>query len=331
VTAPAFLPWQASQSSRFQAARNAGRVGHAWLLSGPQGVGKRQFADWMAAALLCESPDSAGNACGRCRSCVLFVAGSHPDRFVLSPEPDKRDIAIDAVRELCERLALSAQLRRAKVACIDTADELNANGVNALLKTIEEPPADAYLLLLSSRPLSLPATLRSRCQRVNFAVPDGALADEWLVAHYPDAAAPARAAALKLAFGAPLAAGRLLEAGTLERDGQWRSTLADVSSGKVDPLSAANRIVPTINSSKDRDRSKEDLRSFMGWIQAELHHRLLVHVSDPAASPLPEGLDKFRQGCVDALRQLERNANLLLTLESVLIGWRGLTSRKVAR
>ena len=78
MSADTGLSWQAPQIGRFQAARRAERIGHAWLLSGPRGIGKRRFADWMVASILFESSDAFGAACDRCRSFILFKAVTHP-------------------------------------------------------------------------------------------------------------------------------------------------------------------------------------------------------------------------------------------------------------
>jgi DNA polymerase-3 subunit delta' len=314
------LPWQQAQLDRIRAARGAGRLGHALLLSGPEGVGKRRFAEALAASLMCEAPTGKGLACGRCRSCVLFTANSHPDWMPLQPEEDKRDISIDAVRELGERLALSAQLRRAKVACLDPVDSLNINGINALLKTIEEPPPEAYLLLLSSRPQALPATLRSRCQRLPFPVPAAGEAAQWLAQKHADVDAAQRDLALRLAFGAPLAASAIIESGGVERDGSWRAALAELANGKIDPLQAASRI------------GKDETRAFMRWLLAELTGSLRSRLG--AASPQTDllrtgaapvaGLEWLLQNTMESLRNLDRNANPLLSIESLMIGWQRL-------
>ena len=324
MSADTGLSWQAPQIGRFQSARRAGRIAHAWLLSGPRGVGKRRFADWMGAALLCETPDANGAACDHCRSCTLLKAGTHPDWFLVAPEPDRRDISIDQVRELSERLALSAQLRRAKVACIDPADSLNVNGINALLKTIEEPPPDAYLLLLSSRPQSLPATLRSRCQRMNFPMPDAASGAAWLAASLPDVAAAQREEALSLAFGAPLTAATLIAEGAVERDATWRRLLDDVGAAKMDSLAAASQIGKAAGVKFDR----EEALDFCRWLLGELHQRTRKRLL--AGEPAMD-LDQMRGICVDTMRQLERTANTQLLLESLLIGWRSLAPNSKLR
>lgn len=324
MSVPSGLPWQGQQASRFLSALRAGRIGHAWLLSGPRGVGKRKFADWMAASLFCETPVAESGACGRCRSCILFKSGSHPDWFVLSPEPDKRDISIDAVRDLSERLSLSAQMRRAKVACIDPADALNVNGINALLKTIEEPPADAYLILLSSRPQSLPATLRSRCQRLNFPIPDPATGAAWLASIQRDATQAQREEALTLAFGAPLTASEIIANGALERDAVWRATLDEVGSGRIDSLAGASRIgKPGTGPGGKYDRA--EVVDFCNWLQGELQKRMRERV---LAGQTVTDLEQLRQVCVDSQRQLERNANTQLVLEALLIGWRSASVQK---
>ncbi len=320
-----FLPWQSDAAVRTGEAHRIGRLGHALLLAGPRGVGKRVFAEAFAAALLCEQP-AAFAACGRCRSCVLFAAGSHPDWFTLQPEEDKRDIAIDAVRELGERLSLSAQLRRAKVACIDPADALNVNAVNALLKTIEEPPQGTYLLLLSSRPRALPATLRSRCQHLKFPVPASAAAVTWLAQQHPDLDPGQREAALRLAHGAPFAAAEMITGGLLQRYPIWHAALAELASGTCDPLQAATRI------------GKDDAVPFVRWLLAVLTDWLRVRVG--GATPVPglsagitaagplAGINWLCQSSIDTLRSLERNANAQLALEALLIGWRRVVVRR---
>lgn len=176
-------PWQRERWALVQGAIAGGRLAHALLLAGPRGVGKSHFAHGLASFLLCESPGPQ-KPCGACRSCVQVAAGAHPNYMKLAPAEDKRDIAIDDIRGLLERLHLSSHYGQAKVAVVDPADALNASGVNALLKTVEEPPANTHLLLVSERWRALPATLRSRCQLLRFPRPRerpaaGADTGEW--------------------------------------------------------------------------------------------------------------------------------------------------------
>jgi DNA polymerase III subunit delta' len=154
---------------RLLAAHASQRLAHALLLAGPRATGKAAFATKLAGFLLCEHAEAARRPCGACRGCALIAGGSHPNLMRLAPAEDKRDIAIDDVRALLERLHLSSHYGGAKVAIVEPADALNASGVNALLKTIEEPPPATYVLLVSERWRALPATLRSRCQILRFA------------------------------------------------------------------------------------------------------------------------------------------------------------------
>ena len=175
-------PWQQDRWRQVRSAHTSGRLAHALLLAGPRGAGKDHFASGLAGFLLCEGPDAARRPCGACRSCVQIAAGAHPNLMRLAPVEDKRDIAIDDVRDLLDRLHLSSHYGQAKVAIVSPADALNASGVNALLKTVEEPPPATHILFVSERWRALPATLRSRCQILRFARPRGAPAeeaDEW--------------------------------------------------------------------------------------------------------------------------------------------------------
>jgi DNA polymerase-3 subunit delta' len=175
-------PWQQDRWQQMLAAHAAGRLAHALLLAGPRGLGKEQFARGLASFLLCEVSPPGERPCGACRSCAQLAAGTHPNLMVLAPAEDKRDIAIDDVRTLLDRLHLSSHYGQAKVAIVAPADALNAGGVNALLKTIEEPRPATHLLLVAERWRALPATLRSRCQIVRFARPHTAETepdDEW--------------------------------------------------------------------------------------------------------------------------------------------------------
>jgi DNA polymerase-3 subunit delta' len=140
----------------------AHRPHHAYLLAGPEGGGKQQAARAFAAALLC-----AKGGCGECRACTLALAERHPNLFVV--EPEGRDIRVETVRqEVWHPAFRTAPEPGRKVFVIREADRLNPAAADVLLKVLEEPPADAVLLLLSARPDELPETVLSRCHVVTF-------------------------------------------------------------------------------------------------------------------------------------------------------------------
>lgn len=178
----------------------SGRLPHAMVFVGPEGIGKNTVARLVAAALLCEEPTDP--PCGACASCRRLAHGSHPDLFVIGREPRKRAasarpaddavetddadedageeaedssgelsrvIAVKQIRRLCEHAAYSPREGRARIFILDPADRMNVAAQNAILKTLEEPPGRAVLILVTARAHLLLPTVRSRCLSVRFA------------------------------------------------------------------------------------------------------------------------------------------------------------------
>jgi DNA polymerase-3 subunit delta' len=192
-----------------------GRVHHAYLFDGPNGVGKERTAFGLAQALVCERrPAGESNACGECSACMRSVprAGEtrplHPDVVVLARglyDPatigrrtqETQDISIDQVRTLVlARAAFAPHEGRAKVFVVRCAEDLSISAANALLKTLEEPGARTHFVLLSSTADALLPTIRSRTQRVRFGALPDAVVTELLTARGMDGALAAEIAAL---------------------------------------------------------------------------------------------------------------------------------------
>jgi DNA polymerase-3 subunit delta' len=188
---------------RLWAALAEDRLHHAYLFEGPAGVGKRLVATRLAQAANCEDPGPTP-PCGRCRSCVSIAAGTHPDVIVLAPEPGRATpiITVEQVREVIRQASYHRFAGKRRFILVDPAEALPPPSANALLKTLEEPPAGTGFLLLATHAASLLPTILSRCQRVRFsavAVPELAA---WLTARgegHPDARA-------RLSMGCPGAA-----------------------------------------------------------------------------------------------------------------------------
>ena len=194
-----------------QRALREGRLPHALLFQGPEDVGKAALARTLAGALVCEL-DDAGDPCGRCAACRRVSAGTHPDVLWVTRLPRrpgtrrdadededeeagedeaaslpaarrgstdlKREIVVEQIRELCEHAAYAPREGRRRVFVVDPADRMNRAAQNALLKTLEEPPGRALIVLVSARPHLLLPTVRSRCLPVRFAaMPVQALAE----------------------------------------------------------------------------------------------------------------------------------------------------------
>lgn len=233
------LPWLLDDWSRLRAAHHAGRLAHGLLISGPRGVGKRHLAELLVRALLCRDPTPEWIACGRCDDCALIQAESHPDLLRVGPDPESKsgEITIGAVRALVERGALTASRGARKITLIDPAEHLNTAAANALLKTLEEPPGDALILLVTEQPGRLPATVRSRCQQIRVAIPSLEHANAWLAEQQlPRDEIRLR---LRLAQGAPLRAASELDAAALTQRRERLAGFIAIARGTRDPVAEA--------------------------------------------------------------------------------------------
>lgn len=163
------------QIEMFRRTVERGRLTQAYLLVGPEGIGKQLFARRLAECLLCQNrPRNQLEACGECPGCRPFLAGAHPDYLFVDREPGKRELTVgkivgdDDQQGLCHDLALRPLPGSRKVAVVNDADTMNDVTANALLKTLEEPPDGAVLFLIASNLDSVLPTIRSRCQLVRF-------------------------------------------------------------------------------------------------------------------------------------------------------------------
>ncbi len=140
-------------------------LAHAYLFSGEPGIGKRMTALALAAAVNCRTGGPDGG-CGECPSCRRVASGSHPDVHAVVPDGD--EIKIDQIRQVQEDLALKPFEGSKKILIVDSAECMNPASSNAFLKTLEEPPGDALIILVTPMPQSLLPTIRSRCQEIRF-------------------------------------------------------------------------------------------------------------------------------------------------------------------
>jgi len=307
-----FAPWQQRIYGQASAALDAGRLGHALLFAGPAQLGKRAVAQRMAQRVLCEQRGADGEPCGQCRGCRLFEAGTHPDYQFISFIPNKEgtrlrtEIIIEQVRELSQRLALTPQYGGAQVAIIDPADAINHAASNALLKTLEEPVAGRYLWLVSAHPSRLSATIRSRCQKLEFRLPPPEEAVAWLRARGHAAAAANEA--LDAARGHPgLAHEWLLGSGMALRR-EVASDLAKLGRGEA-----------TVADTAQRWAADDDLGLRLRHA-ADLALAEAGRLTDPArARRLAEWFDRANQ-VRDLLRTTVRAD---LAVVELLLAWRG--------
>jgi DNA polymerase-3 subunit delta' len=289
-----------STIASLQTAAARQRLAHAYLLYGEDAIGKRTTAVCFAQALLCERPSETGladtslDACGVCRSCRHIAARTHPDYFVIEPDRELAtpQIKIEQIREIEQQIMYRPLTGDRKICIIDDADRLTIGAANALLKTLEEPPDHSLFLLISSRPASLPATIRSRCQALRFATPARTDVEAALILKREMPPADAR-------FLAMLSEGRLGEA--LECDlttvrAQQRE-LVDL----VNPTSlrSVTRVLTAAESLAKADRAAETL----SWIARWIRDLVIIQV----------GADRDQLLHVDQVTALERDARLAQT------------------
>ncbi len=238
------MAWLSPVREEFRKRLQGDRLAHAFLLSGQPGTGKQGLAMEMAAALLCL--ENSLPACGSCRSCQLLVSGAHPDFRILSFELNKSgklrtEIVIDQVRQLISFLQLTTTISEKKVALVQPAEAMNRNAANALLKTLEEPPGDAVIILLSNDPSRLAVTIRSRCQKLQVRSPDTDTALAWLLEEGAYGEVEAKSA-LKAAAGSPFRARDLLSTGGPDHYRLVSDTLESMLVGRCAPASAMSAL-----------------------------------------------------------------------------------------
>jgi DNA polymerase III subunit delta' len=323
------LPWLREAQERVRAARLAGRLPQALLILSVPGLGAQQLAQWIAALGLCDSRDAA--PCGACPSCLLLRADNHPDFHAVGVLEGAQQVKVDQIRELIDVLSLSSYRGGYKVAIVDNAETLNANGANAFLKTLEEPTADTLLMLVAKPSHRLPATIASRCQRIRLRAPPKETALAWLREREPGV--QNWDAALALAAGAPLLALELPPAVMAELDREMRATLKRLAENAVDVTAVADSWM----------KSDPVLRLLWleNWITRRAQAELGGAVSSQSAEPvrLPAALlkPKIRPlfELLDAARELRRLAatglNQQLALEALLLGGRAALEKALAK
>ncbi|MEC7690199.1 MAG: DNA polymerase III subunit delta' [Pseudomonadota bacterium] len=240
---------------------------HALLLSGIAGTGKRVLATALAKTILCKQVSDEGS-CGQCQSCLLFEAGNHPDYHQLVSE---KQLGVDAVRGGIQKLAGTAQLGNNKVLVIPDADTMTEAASNALLKTLEEPTVNTYLLLLTSRKTALLPTILSRCEKHDIPLPAEQTVIDWLAAQGMTDVTPAT---IKAYGYAPYTVLDSLQEGAegLSFTG-YQQGIADLMGNKESPRSLAVKW-------------QEHAVQVVKWLQSDAHEKYIrtLHSDDYRAS-----------------------------------------------
>jgi len=339
-------PWLTDTLNNLLSQRDS--LAHAYLLAGQSGLGKTSFAEHFAQAMLCKQPTP--DACGKCQSCHLFGSATHPDLHVLQSEKytlehpgiftsyaeryldkdSKRKkpsavIAIDQVRGVLPDINTRPHMAACRIIVLNPAEDLNINAANSLLKALEEPPPDTYFLLISHDPGRLLPTLRSRCNRLDFRVPDAVIAEQWLSQQLDD---PDHARALlKKARGVPLRALNLARGETDVQEQQLSDLLIRLAEDSTDPVTVAAGIM------KDKQfELRSVLVSIQQLIAALIKEEFAIATEKTYLHEMGNRLHSRELfGYLDYVSQTVRQANTpldeRLILEDLLSRWQELSSR----
>jgi len=325
------FPWQASTWQKLTSSQQNKRLAHGLLFHGASGIGKYAFAIHFAHWLICEQP-LADKACGECKACQLIQAESHPDLLSLIPEEEGKAIKVDQVRELIEKLSLTGHSKGYRVVIISPADTLNANASNSLLKTLEEPPVNTILILISDKPSSLMATIRSRTQMIRFDLPSQEQSLQWLTQQ----SMPNPDLVLKLSGGAPLAAMAMAEDEGLSLRDKLFTNWQELANGQADALESAAIWL----KEGFKIKSNLPLNWVSSWLLDMIRYQQSGHTESMVNADYSKTLQKLAgqvdlksiYGLLDRLNDTiglsDTSANQLMLIEGLLLHWSGLKRQK---
>ena len=338
-------PWQVSQWDKLSEVLKSGRLPHALMLSGTAGTGKKQFSAQFANLVLCNQvfnqvgAQGALRSCGECKNCKLVLAEAHPDirhyTFELNPKGVKSTvITIDQIRSLNEFVAKSSQQGGYKIALIHPAEAMNINAANALLKSLEEPSQKTLIVLVVDQPGRMLPTIRSRCQVIEFPMPDNNQSMSWLKQALPDNTLLEDL--LELAAGSPIKAAELAETDAISQRQTMITELAQVLKRETSAVSVASKW------------QKHDIHTVLDWNLSWVQQLIRFSMTHDDAMVRDERLLKMFQYLsgkhsaskfYDLLGQIQAYSDLLakktnpnpqILIENLLIAWAELMQKKKA-
>ena len=329
-------PWQVSQ---WQQIMQRTSLPHALLLRGHAGNGKVDFAHALSRSLLCAQPVNT-HACNICAGCTWFNEGAHPDFKMISPEDNDNDdesidlskkktskksqISVSQIRQLSDYLHLSNhQTNGRRIVLIAPAELLNIASSNALLKMLEEPPANTIFLLVSSQPQRLLPTIMSRCQVIEMPIPNSSVALDWLTKQGLKDAKKL----LEYAGGAPLLAVQMSQ-----ENGAVEKIINHLALGaKLEPLLTATAMLQI-----GMERSIETLQKWIFDLTICIHAQK-IHYHVAHTKPLQllcksvnlKSLLSFQQKLLEYKKTANHPLSNEMQLENILLNYTKIFSKKI--
>ena len=305
----------------FKCSIKKGRIGGSFLFVGQHGVGKSTVANLLARTLLCRrNPPESMNPCGGCEDCVQVIAGTHPDVTRVRKPDDKTLIPLELLigppdarmqEGFCRDVRMKPMQGHRRIAILQDADFLNEEGANCLLKTLEEPPPDALIILIGMSEQKQLPTIRSRCQVIRFQSPSGKDAHRLIrEVHEIEATDEQVDEAIEIAGGDMNVAVRLLN----EESNQLRDALRGLFQAQYpDPTALVRTINSHVNEAgKEPAKKRSAMRDVFSYAVQYFRSQLRNRASDPnAASLAMNRLDRS----IRALREVDRSANASTLIE----------------
>jgi DNA polymerase-3 subunit delta' len=307
-----------------------GRTRQAYLICGPDGVGKRTLALGMASALSCLDPPAPGERCGECRACRLIAAGTYPDLHQVVADQVGGVLKVEQIRELQHKLALAPFEGRWRIALLLRFHEANASAANALLKTLEEPASQAVLIITARTPESLLPTIVSRCELIALrTIPIPQIADG-LRSRGVD---PERAElAAALSGGRPGKAMQLAsDDGALSRRKQIGDDLRSLlGASLIERFRYVEKLSQRGETGERRERGLEILETWLALWQRVMRRTYAIEAAEGSAeqdrlvgqiagSLQPAQVISAIEATQSTLEGISRNANLRLALETLML------------
>ena len=248
-------------------ALNHGRLHHAYLFLGMEGVGKKTIALGLAKAIHCSA--ATGDFCGECADCARIQDGNHPDVRIIEPLAGRKEIGIQQIRELEKELNFRSFSGKKKIAILNPATLMNLSAQNALLKTLEEPPRDSLLILIAANGGALLPTLRSRCLRISFGPLARDLISGFLVSRKGLESETAEFLAA-MSLGSLGAVVSIDTQELLERRREWVRLISGLRAGDYRAATDAAEVVAG---------SKDDSLRFLEWLESWVRDLLAYSVT----------------------------------------------------
>lgn len=313
------MKWHFSSWEKINSARKNGKLPHALLITGEQGVGKKLFSDQLSQSLLCKSPTNL-EACNNCSACKTYLSGAHPDFLEIDLLEDKQQISVDQIRKITTFLNKSRSFDAYKVVLIQNVDRLNLNASNSLLKSLEEPTKQTILILVSSQYSQLLATVKSRCQRLMIPTPSFEDGFEWLNSQSDDNNDEKSKELIKrkliLSSNKPLQALDLTE-DDLEQHDDFLNDLILLSKAQINLLHVAKKWEPY------------EFKTLLDWQLRYLQNNIKSHLTNinyNEINELNDCIDKssywhLYKDLLHLKQTVHTSVNTLMSIENMLLLW----------